>query len=643
MPATVTAANNTVQSERPQSALPMWMDTDMKKLAIIFTLLLLTAPAWAQSCTAASCAAASCNESDILAALPSSGNGNATVTVSVPACSGGTSWTTGLAYTLPSAVTQLNIVGAGTPNAGSSATGPASNCNQTYLLDNAGSTNAMWGIQLTYPQIVEIGCMNLDPATTSTSLTSPIQVAGTCTSSGCPQVRIHNITFGAKNQWTESGNGSPADWLIRTDNLFGVLDHNSIPSGSNVELFNANLSAYLGTGGYGDNSWAQPDSFGGANALYAEYNSIYIGGQALNDCDNNPQNGGIGGCRIAVRYNTITANGAFSVAYVHGLDTDGRPQGGRQIEAYRNTVTCTYSGGCNGGMATFRSGTGYVWGNTMAVSGGGFYNNVADIVVYRTVYGNTQWGACGGSSAYDTNDGTVYVSGTVSSASGGGSGLMPVVVTDTSKSWTANQWAPNGAPYTFHDVTQGFWIEIASNTSNALTTQSLIPEGEYVVNGGDSYQILRSTACADQAGRGAGNYVSGSTPSSSAALNQTLDPIYEFMDTASAVLHGNISTDTGRTIANRDWYTDNSAGEQSSATSPFTGASGVGWGITANRPTNCTTGVAYWDVTNSWLDKCTATNTWSNDVYAAYTTPHPLDSTSTTPPGIAVGPCPAGA
>jgi hypothetical protein len=91
--------------------------------------------------------------------------------------------------------------------------------------------------------------------------------------------------------------------------------------------------------------------------------------------------------------------------------------------------------------------------------------------------------------------------------------------------------------------------------------------------------------------------------------------------------------------ANRDYYVE-ASGIQTSATSPFNGTSGTGWGTMANRPTTCTTGVGYWATDQGeWnsshagpdgqLYKCTATNTWSL-LYTPYMYPHPLQSGSST-------------
>jgi hypothetical protein len=96
---------------------------------------------------------------------------------------------------------------------------------------------------------------------------------------------------------------------------------------------------------------------------------------------------------------------------------------------------------------------------------------------------------------------------------------------------------------------------------------------------------------------------------------------------------------------NRDFYNAVSANAQTSPTSPFNGASGMGFGTLANRPTTCTTGaeagggVGYFasdQGPQGTLYRCSATNTWSVQ-YAPYTYPHPLQaaSSTTSPPPAA--------
>jgi hypothetical protein len=83
---------------------------------------------------------------------------------------------------------------------------------------------------------------------------------------------------------------------------------------------------------------------------------------------------------------------------------------------------------------------------------------------------------------------------------------------------------------------------------------------------------------------------------------------------------------------NREYYV-----EQAS----FDGTSGTGAGPRSSRPGTCTTGVAWWatDQGGDWnttsggandgtLDKCTATNTWTNGWYVPKAFPHPLRSGS---------------
>src|SRR5580698_1925212 len=183
--------------------------------------------------------------------------------IQIPA--GTATWTSQLTITVG-----ITIIGNGTQNSTPSTFGAGTT--NTVIVDNNGGGAVISFQGISFGQTARISTLDIEPQSATTALTSPLQVAGTCTSSGCPNLRVDNIVFGKTTQWTESGNGAPADWMIRTDNIVGVIDHTTLPSGSNVALVNANLSAYLGVGGYGHNSWAQPDTFGGANVMYLETN-----------------------------------------------------------------------------------------------------------------------------------------------------------------------------------------------------------------------------------------------------------------------------------------------------------------------------------------------------------------------------------
>lgn len=107
----------------------------------------------------------------------------------------------------------------------------------------------------------------------------------------------------------------------------------------------------------------------------------------------------------------------------------------------------------------------------------------------------------------------------------------------------------------------------------------------------------------------------------------------------------NPNTCVHHVVENRDYYNAVSANAQSSASSPFNGTTGMGFGTLANRPTTCTTnsesadagngGVGYWatdegdwrtdngSTKDGQLYMCTETNTWTLK-YTPYTYPHPL-------------------
>jgi hypothetical protein len=163
--------------------------------------------------------------------------------------------------------------------------------------------------------------------------------------------------------------------------------------------------------------------------------------------------------------------------------------------------------------------------------------------------------------------------------------------------------------------------------------------------------------CLDQPGRGAGDLLVGSFPMKVNSItglistaNQAPEPVYFWRNTGLTPHTGYggavyVDNSGGRVIANRDYYPQ-ASGIQISPTSPFNGTSGTGWGTLANRPTTCTTGVAYWATDQgSWnnsttnphgvqqngangvLYKATATNTWTL-YYTPYTYPHPLQRPS---------------
>jgi hypothetical protein len=295
---------------------------------------------------------ASCSQSDVNSAI----NGPDHIACNgdvITVHSGTCTWTTDVVVTA-----SIDIVGQGaTPNTGPSTFGAGTN-GVTILSNNP--SGPIWFLEPTYnstSNVTKLENMNLDPINGSTSLGGVVFIEGTATSAGFPQVRVDNIGFGISTPWTEGGNSANTVDMLRVDNVIGVADHNTLPTGSlSNHLMTGQMSSYLGVGLNGDNSWAQPDSFGGLTNWFNENNQTYINASTFNDCTE----AGItvqqsGGCRVVNRFNHATGYQAFDFTAVHGLDSTGRERSGRHTETYANTFTCQFN--CNDLGASFRGGT----------------------------------------------------------------------------------------------------------------------------------------------------------------------------------------------------------------------------------------------------------------------------------------------
>src|ERR1700744_3258374 len=210
----------------------------MKKLLLLALSFIL--PVMPTTAHAATVTAATCNYADVNAVINgpthTAANGD---TIIVPA--GTCTWTSALSITAG-----FTVTGQGTPNTGTATFGAGTPT--TIIVDDIPSGHLFTVTGTTFGQPTTIALMDIEPFSSSTALDFPISAAGTCTSSGCPNIRVDNIIFGATTPWTESGNGNGSAWLIVTDNMFGVLDHNTLPTGSGSDFFDPNHSAYLGVG-----------------------------------------------------------------------------------------------------------------------------------------------------------------------------------------------------------------------------------------------------------------------------------------------------------------------------------------------------------------------------------------------------------
>lgn len=315
-------------------------------------------------------------------------------TITVPA--GTCAWTSGI--TVPSGV-GISIIGAGTPNGGASTTGASASCSATVITDN--SNSSIFRLRPTATSSSSrISCMKIR-TDNAAAITAPFAAAGTCNSSTCPNLRIDNVTFDNSLQGMTADSGS----LNLTDNMFGVIDHNTVSPGVinavGMEFITYNNSAWKGVGAYGDNSWASPDSFGTSQMLYLENNS-WGTGVVIGETEAGVPNGGQGGGRIAARFNTC--NGCLSGMSNHGTDSNGRPRGGRQIEFYGNSLICTNTGsGCQGGVP-IRSGINLMFGNSLTIGSGSWWNQYMALNAFRVnVIWAPPWNQCNGSGPYDDN------------------------------------------------------------------------------------------------------------------------------------------------------------------------------------------------------------------------------------------------
>jgi hypothetical protein len=231
----------------------------------------------------------------------------------------------------------------------------------------------------------------------------------------------------------------------------------------------------------------------------------------------------------------------------------------------------------------------------------------------------------------------------------------------------AFEWLSSGTAViwgnTANNVYKYFIAMIEMRKNNGTYSQTATPNGwgycGTAFNGQGSAWDGNNNAsngypCLDQPTRGRGDLLAGQFPNAVNTRtgtiswpNQRLEPLYEFLNQGTVVSGWGgsyLNNDSnGQLVENRDYYL---------RTASFTGASGVGVGPIANRPTVCTTGVAYWATDQGeWnstngaspdgkMYVCTASNTWtaryggdpSNTSGVPYPYPHPLRQTGGVPP-----------
>src|ERR1700722_18774871 len=176
----------------------------MRRLAYLFTLpFLALLPFFAPAAKAqGTFTAASCNRSDVNAVINgpthTAVNGD---TIIIPTAGSPCTWTSGITIN----GVGIDITGTGTANAGAGTVGAGTP--NTTLIDNASAPFFTFtGLSLGETAKVELLTMSASGAGSNT-IRGPISFAGTCTTSGCANIRVDNINFSAGTWETPMSGG----------------------------------------------------------------------------------------------------------------------------------------------------------------------------------------------------------------------------------------------------------------------------------------------------------------------------------------------------------------------------------------------------------------------------------------------------
>jgi hypothetical protein len=455
---------------------------------------------------AATINAASPSLVDVTTAIASAVDGD---TVIVPA--GTASWTTGL------------VITKGITLMGQTTTNPVAKTadDQTIILDDVvrgpGGTPIIWVQGASGKTYRVSGVTFRVGALTTTNFNGGVRLSGNALdgTSNSQAVRVDHCHFDDLKYQTDN--------IGVTSAIYGVIDHNLFDfrsSDNPTEAVNVRMPNWGGPGQYGDGSWAEP-------AYYGSEKFIFIEDNCINNTSGNDYAGAIDddqGGRWVLRYNHFYD----AVPASHGTEI-GRYRGGRAREVYSNDFHWTrdiLTGIRSGGLITHDN------------THDGFQPSHGEGVnTYRIFQATPTWGGSTGDNVWDVNateaDGThvdghspyLFESGTVST---GGT----ATITDSSKSWTTNQWAG----YTAKRISDNGMAIILSNTSTVLTVAYSDSHGLGTTwSSGDSYQIHKALISQDSACRGAGDLVTGDTPINSTTgtaswTHQALEPVYMWND-----------------------------------------------------------------------------------------------------------------
>ena len=343
-----------------------WSGTMIRTLFALATLCILLI--YAPPTQAATYAAADCSRNEVGNKVVLATDGD-TVTIPPGDCSGATAWTTKLSITkgikLLGAGQGVTIIGDNVPK------GPCTATVHDPLVAwtvNSPNTFEMSGMTI-------VGVMT-DP---NKCLPGHISLNGTATS-----FRVHHITF---NPLQSTG------VHVTGGQLYGLIDHLNTTGYDQIMVSVRHTN--WGGSNYGDGSWAAPLVWGGANVIFIEDNTATDTSTLQHgfvDC--------YAGGRYVSRHNQLTN---YDVGGSHGTETTGRIRGCRQIEAYENDATWTFTG-VDRGQQT-RGGTSVVYNNRITVAGTGITAMVKALNLRDDVTRvfPPPWDHCDGNSQYDQN------------------------------------------------------------------------------------------------------------------------------------------------------------------------------------------------------------------------------------------------
>ena len=547
--------------------------------------LLFAAPLMAQTCTTSTCTAASTSESDVLAAMPSAGNHNATVMVNIPA--GSSNWTTDFVYSMSTApdVTNLTINGATVITW----TGTAGQSNWNYTVNASGSQTIFNDADTSNNSLLAFTTgasgtkLTINGITLKGTASQGTKYAGTLGLGGSSRnIRLTNMYFNGTTN-------NSAEWIQTNGAVTGVMDHSVIYDGGGATDAGNGLRIYSAPDdniGYGDGAWKNGPQFGTLLPFYME--SDYFFGGISNDC--------INGGRFVERYSTFDSN--YTAIQTHGTkSTGGGDRSCISYEAYHNYITHPSGPAEGDGAFGSKGGTSLIWANTM-VSGS----------YYRFFNGSTDRNGGDNSPETNTPNGWGYC------------GTSTPIPPGSTPNGVGSCWDGN--------VGGGGTCSGATTPTPSATGYPCLDE----LGRGQDTQALNGKFFTPAPGRL--NTVTGTI----AWPHQYLDPMYFWNNTIPGSTYVNVSGDPNM-VNNRDYFYD-----QSAQSGSFTGAAGTGFGLHSARPATCTAGpggtngtsavgsngVLYFatdDGPNGTGWACTSTNTWTS-FYQPLGFPHPLVSST---------------